>query len=56
MLYPVRGEGFYLNAVSDKNICVLWALGHNISRKVNVTGHSPEDSRKNDQRCRKHSI
>lgn len=56
VLHSVRDEGFYLYAVSDENICVLWASEHNISRNMKVIGYSPEDGRKNDQKCRKHSI
>lgn len=59
MLYPrscERLEGFYLNAVSDKNICILWSLGCDISIKTKTVGHSPEDIRKNDPKCIKHSI
>lgn len=55
VLHSVIYEGFCLNAVSDENICVLWASKHNISRNMKVIGYSPEDSRKNDQSCRKHS-
>jgi len=59
MLYPrfcERLEGFNLKALSDKNMRILWSLQHGISRKTKTIEHSPEDSRKNDQRCRKHSI